>query len=143
MASNLSTDSQSSLVTVDELEELEITEFDATMLRELLEEPKEEVQDDKVYCMMQSMEIGKNTPVKDNYQCLDSMIDNIQDVDWLHIMEESPFPCDDIGVWYQDVFTYETSDIVETGEFHEYFCTPNSALVPSDEIAYIGLWEHN
>ncbi|CAI9759901.1 unnamed protein product [Fraxinus pennsylvanica] len=130
MASNLSTGSQSSLTTTDELEELEIMEFDATMLRELLEEPKEEVRDDKVY----TMEMEKNSTLEDNYQCLD----NIENFDWLHIMEESPFPCDDIGVWYQG-----TADVVETIELYDCFRIPSPALVPYDEIAYIGLWEQN
>ncbi|CAA2979094.1 Hypothetical predicted protein [Olea europaea subsp. europaea] len=139
MASDLSTGSQFSLTTIDELEELEMTEFDVTMLRELLEEPKEEALDDKVY----SMEMERNSPLEDNYQCLDSMIDDIQDVNWLHIMEESPFPCHDIGNWYQGSCTEETVDIVETRQLYDYFRTPSPALVTSDEIAYIGLWEHD
>lgn len=140
--SSASSLSQSSLTNKDEFEGLEVTEFDANALWELLyDEPmEEEVESGGGGAPMQAMEvIGLNPDlVVENYWCFDDIKNDVQDFNWLHIIEETSTPCNDMDGWYEGPCMEEMNEIFEIGDYS----LAHSAIM-CDEIGYIGLWQDN
>lgn len=136
MASESPSFSQSSLTTKDEFEGLEVQEFDANALWELLSDEPAEIGGDGP---MQATEVDTPDLVVESYGCLEGINDNnnVQEFDWLRIMDET---CNDMGGWYVGpcMDMEDMNDILAMGDYS----FAHSAIM-SDEIGYIGLWQDN
>lgn len=136
-----------SSVTKEEFEELEVAEFDANVLWELLhDEPSKEEAGSGGGAPMQAMEAVSQNPatVAENYWCLNNVVinnndDMVEDFDWFRIMEETSTTCNDMGGWYGETCMEEMNQNLEIGE---YYSVSHSAIL-CDEIGYIGLWHDN
>lgn len=117
-----------SLTTKDELEGIEVAEFDANALWELLQdEPKEEEK-----APMETIHLNPDTSAFESDWSLNENNDDM--VDWFRMMEETSIACSEMGGWCME----EMSQILEIRDYSfSYSHTP----ILSDEIGYIGgLW---
>lgn len=141
MATQSSSLSQSSLTIKDEFEGLEVQEFDANALWELLsDEPVEEAEIGGDGPMQATGTLSGPYPMVESYGVVEGINnDNVQDFDWLHIiMEETYTPCNDMGGWYGGPCMEDMNEILVMGDYS----FAHSAIM-SDEIGYIGLWQDN
>ncbi|KAL2246001.1 uncharacterized protein LOC105178714 [Sesamum indicum] len=139
MASELSaTVPQSSLTNMDEFEGLEVTEFDPNTLQELLYEPAEELESGAAFMQPKEVDGTNLSPTVENYWVLEDIKDDVQDFNWLYMVEETAPPCNDLGAWYEDQCIEELSETFVMGD---YSLSHNAILC--DEIGYIGLWQEN
>ncbi|PSS16404.1 Homeobox protein like [Actinidia chinensis var. chinensis] len=102
MASDLP-NSSNSMIGIEELEELETTEIDESLLRDLLEEPEEEeaCKDEKT--------TEKTAGYHDLFEQSGSHV-HLDDFAWLNVMEMAPSsPINDMLVWYAESSMEETS----------------------------------
>ncbi|KAL6554460.1 hypothetical protein OROMI_020133 [Orobanche minor] len=142
MASEISSLSQTSTITTkDEFEWVEIIEFDANVINELLYEPRREVESCET--LMHDVEVmTKATPTPglslESYWCSDQ-IQELENLNWLDMVEqELSEPCTDIADWYGKPCMEEINEVFEIGY---YSFSQNGYLY--DEIGYIGLWQEN
>ncbi|KAL6506783.1 hypothetical protein OROHE_022220 [Orobanche hederae] len=142
MASETSSLSQTSTITTkDEFEWVEIIEFDANVINELLYEPIQEVESCET--LMHDVEVmTKATPTPglplESYWCSDQ-IQELENFNWLDMVEqELSEPCTDIADWYGKPCMEEINEVFEIGD---YSFSQNGYSY--DEIGYIGLWQEN
>ncbi|KAL1555434.1 hypothetical protein AAHA92_11172 [Salvia divinorum] len=130
----------SSVTAKDEFEEIEVAEFDANVLWELLhdEATEEEEAGHDGSAPKQNAEVADSNPNSgvESYWCLNNNnSNNIEDFNWFHIMEETSIPCNDMGGWYGEP-CMEMEEILEIGDY-----TFSHTAIFSDDIGYIGLWQ--
>lgn len=137
--------SLSAFTTNDEFEGIEVAEFDANGLWELLhDEPGEEEAAGGGGAPMQAMEADGPKPdtLVESYWCLNDFNNNnsstVQDFDWFRIMEETSTACNDMGGWYGEPCMEEMNQILEIGDY-----SISQSEILADEIGYIGLWLDN
>ncbi|KAJ9685974.1 hypothetical protein PVL29_015049 [Vitis rotundifolia] len=136
---------ESKLSTVyDDIEELEVTEMDAALLRELLEESEtEETGDDtagyKVEPLDLEPQIDQNV-VTDGRgcDCLKQYEAHIHDFDnWFGMTEMAPpLPSDAVMDWYVDTSMDEMVGMIDFGDCLQFY-----NAVSSDETPYSCLWQ--
>ncbi|KAL3633670.1 hypothetical protein CASFOL_022432 [Castilleja foliolosa] len=140
MASETSSFSQSPLTitTNDEFEWLEMAEFDANTINELLYEPTEVESVETLVQDIEVIEATESSPVK-NHWCLDE-IGELENFNWLDNMVEQEIlaPCNDVADWYGATCMEEINQVHEIGD---YSLSHKADLY--DEIGYIGLWQEN
>ncbi|KAL6328914.1 hypothetical protein AAG906_007204 [Vitis piasezkii] len=128
----------------DDIEELEVTEMDAALLRELLEESEtEETGDDTAGYKVEPLDleprIDQNV-VTDGRgcDCLKQYEAHIHDFDnWFGMMEMAPpLPSDGVMDWYVDTSMDEMVGMIDFGDCLQFY---NG--VSSDETPYSCFWQ--
>ncbi|OIT40103.1 hypothetical protein A4A49_24168 [Nicotiana attenuata] len=127
-----------SISSIDEFEDLEITQFDENSLRELLEEPNE-VQEQRVESITQPIvvEIAQYFTI-DGCPSLEKIEDCIDDVKWQNMMQESSSL--DHRVTCPEGVIDQFYDLGEFGLDSSYDFYNAVSL---DEIEYDSLWHQS
>ncbi|KAK4437477.1 hypothetical protein Salat_0081600 [Sesamum alatum] len=129
---------QSSITNMDDFEGLEVTEFDPNTLQELLYEPGEEVESGAAFMQPKEVDGSDLSLTVDNYWVVDDIKDDVQDFNWVYMVEETSPPCNEMGAWYDGQCIEELTQIFEMGDY-----SLSQGAILCDEIGYIGLWQEN
>ncbi|CAK7346653.1 unnamed protein product [Dovyalis caffra] len=126
-----STDSLSKIGGNFEFEELEITEYDGAVLRDLLQETEIEIGDDRFDIELESMEVKNDIKVRvDRHDFLEHNYTALQEVEAMMEMN-SAFPDEEMMPRYVD-------DIAAMVDFG---CIGDASQFSDEEFFYGSLWQ--